>query len=320
MKKSLSCFLILLVFSSLTLILIPVVQGQIEEEIKILNYSSYVDSYGFLNVVGEVQNIGSNVIDNITIAGLAISMDGSQTEAGKGIWANNLLPGQKAPFYLEFYSQSTSFIGVDTNDITLKVYHAVATNEYQYQNITITSQQGAAKANGEYWVHGELKNEGTQTASNVALVATFYNSEAIPIAAGYKTFNFSIAAGASTTFDVPAFDLNQTIVSSDKIIKSYSLLVQVKSPKLTGNAPVINETSTPIPGGTMEPSNADPSSVDSGSPGNDQNIIYAAVIAVAIVGVVAVLLLIQRRKSTTSQNRTSEHKKHSKDKTIKKIR
>jgi hypothetical protein len=311
MKKTLSCFLILLVISSLTLTLIPSVSSQ-TENIKILNYSCYVDYLGILNVVGEVQNTGSTVIDNITVAGLVTVPDGSQAEAGNGVWGNNLLPGQKAPFYIEFYPQEVTFSGVDTSDITLKVYHAVATNEYQYQNVTITSQQGAAKANGEYWVHGELKNEGTQTASNVALVATFYNSEAIPIAAGYKTFNVSIAAGASTTFDIPAYDLNQTTVSSDKIIKSYNLLVQVKSPKLTGVAPVINETSTPIPGGTVEPSNADPSSVDSGnSLENDQNIIYAAVITVALVAVVAVILLIQRRKSTAKQSRASGPKKQS---------
>lgn len=221
MKKAITCFLILLVISSLTLTLIPSVKSQTDAEVKILNYSCYVDSLGNLCVVGEVQNTGLNVIDNITIAGLATSQDGTQTEGGNSIWGNNLLPGQKAPFYLEFYSQSTSFYGIETSDITLKVYHAVATNQYLYQNMTITSQQGAPKSNGEYWIHGELKNVGTQTATNVAVVGTFYNSEGIPIAVGYKNFNnTSIAAGASTTFDVPAFDLNQTIVSSDKIIKS----------------------------------------------------------------------------------------------------
>ncbi len=314
MKKAISCLLVLLVISSLTLTLIPSAKSQTEADIKILNYSSYVDSLGNLCVVGEVQNTGLNVIDNVTIAGLATSSDGTQTETGNSLWGNNLLPGQKAPFYLEFYSQSATFSDIDTSDITLKVYHAVATNQYLYQNVTITSQQGAPKANGEYWAHGELKNVGTQTATNVAVIGTFYNSAGIPIAVGVKSFNTSIAAGASATFDVPAYDLNQTIVSSDKIIKSYSLLVQVKSPKLTGAAPVINETSTPIPGGTVEPSNVNPSSVESGnSTGNDQNIIYGVVIAVAIVAVIAALLLIQKRKSKTAQSRTPEPKKHPKN-------
>jgi hypothetical protein len=314
MKKSFSCLLILLVISSLTLTLIPSVKSQTEADIKILNYSCYVDSLGYLTVVGEVQNKGSNVIDNITIAGLATSTDGTQTEAGNIIWGNNLLPGQKAPFYIEFISQSTSFYDIESSEITLKVYHAVATNQYQYPNVIISSQQGAPKSNGEYWIHGELKNVGTQTATNVAVIGTFYNSAGIPIAVGYKNFNnTSIAAGTSTTFDVPAFDLNQTIVSSDKIIKSYSLLVQVKSPKLTGAAPVINETSIPIPGGTVGPSNVDPSRVESdNSSGNDQNIMYAAVIAVAIVAVIVALVLIQRRKSTTIQSRISQPKKNSK--------
>ncbi len=63
----------------------------------------------------------------------------------------------------------------------------------------------------------------------------------------------------------------------------------------------------------MEPSNVDPSSVESGnSLGNDQDIMYAAVIVGAIVAVIVALLLIQRRKSTTIQNRVSEPKKHSK--------
>jgi uncharacterized membrane protein len=55
----------------------------------------------------------------------------------------------------------------------------------------------------------------------------------------------------------------------------------------------------------VEPSNADPSSVDSGnSLENDQNIIYAAVITVALVAVVAVILLIQRRKSTANSKQS----------------
>ncbi len=75
-------------------------------------------------------------------------------------------------------------------------------------------------------------------ATGISVVATFYNSEGTPIATGYTDPVANLVADSTTNFKVAAFDLNQTSVSPDKKIDGYNLLVQLKSPMLSGNAPV----------------------------------------------------------------------------------
>ena len=60
-------------------------------------------------VVGEVENVGSNIIGNVTVQGIAFSSNGQElaittTQA----FVYHMLPGQKAPFYLDFNAASST--------------------------------------------------------------------------------------------------------------------------------------------------------------------------------------------------------------------
>jgi hypothetical protein len=317
MKKMLAGFLVLFAVCSLSLTLIPSTHSQ-TSNIKVLNYSHYVDSLGYLVVVGEIQNIGTNTITSVVLTGAVTSSDGSVTNSYAQVWVSNLIPQQKAPFYMEFNSQSGVNWQTDITDIAIAVYQADATANYLYPDLTITSQVGSVSPDGVFWVNGQIQNTGSQTAKNVTIVGTFYNSTGQVVAVGYSdktTMNpFSLEPQQSGTFKLGAFDLNQTIVPAEMKISTYSLLIQPLGPILTGAAPVIPVTATPPPitVATPGPTNSQSGSNPSGSM---PQWIYGAVAVIAIAVVaVAILTLMNRKKpqlATQTKNKPVKTAKRS---------
>lgn len=301
MKKAIVCILLLLAVSTLTLSFTPGASSA-TEDVRILNYTYRFDSKGILVVVGEVQNIGQNVISTVIISGTATPTYGSDVVSGDLAWANNLLPGEKAPFYMQFASNLTS-TGAWTgglSDVTIRVIQASTTTQYQYQGVKITAHEVSQSSDG-YAIEGELENTGSETATNVAVVATFYNSEGKPIAAGYSTAVATMAPNGINSFSLSAINLDQTTAGSDNQISTYSLMVQVEEPLLSGSLPAAQ---TPVTGPDDSQTPTDPA--------NNLSFVYIAVFVVAIVIVIAVWFLIKRRRSTD----ISPRGKHSSSKRV----
>ncbi len=309
-KGNLSAIALLVVFT-FCIALVPITHGQVET-VKVLNYSYYIDILGNLVLVGEVQNIGTTVLKYVDIAGRITSSDGSQAQWENRVLGLYLLPQQKAPFYLEFSRQSASYgswFGVIILNVELVAYIAPETTKYQYQNVEVTTHQGSANSVGEYWVNGELKNTGTQTASNITIVATYYNSSGATVAFGYTNRISTLSPNEIKTFKVGAFDLNQTEVSSDKKIYGYSLLVQVESPLSEGIAP----TASSAPVGTSGPiDSGNDMDTDTGNNLDATNIVI--IVAVIVIVVVALILFSKRKKSKLSSETSIQRVKDKKHK------
>ena len=317
MKKPAVYFLVLLTICSLTLTLVPIVHSQVEPtNVKVVSYSWYIDSLGLLVVVGEVQNVGSATVSSVILTGTASSSDGGQVTSNTQVYVTDLIPNQKAPFYWEFYDQSNENGGgwthPDVTGIDIHILKADTTASYEYPDLTITNDQYSIGTNrgstptdpsadyGVYWVTGQIKNTGSQTATNVRLIGTFYNSSGSVVAVGgyiNEVVSASLAPSASSSFKFGAYDLNQTGIQSDKKITSYSLLIQVEGPILNGTAPSIAPTVPPTQGTTTSPTGTgSPSFNSAGQP--LQNWIYGA-IAVIVIAVVAAVLLTLRSRSKT---------------------
>lgn len=308
MKKTLTCLLIILVASSLTFTLTPNTSAQ-TSNVRILdNYSFYEDSIGNLVVVGEVQNVGSNIIANITLTG-EITSDTVTAQGNCAVWGYYLLPGQKAPFYMEFYKENSgSWTDVVKSDISIEVYHAPETNQYMYQGVQVASSQATPTATGEYWVTAQLQNNGTENAQGVWVYATYFNSQGEAVGSGWIKPISSIAAGATTTVKVPCWDLNQTTVDSSHKITAYSLLVQMTSPMQTatnGNIPVVSNNPTPVPAGTTAVTNG--SQTNGGI--DTTTIILVVIVTVALIAVAAVLIVSRRKKAQGEAFEPAEHTK-----------
>jgi hypothetical protein len=320
MNKTVTIFLVILAICSLSL---TIVSGALSQDqkgnVKILNYSYYLDSLGLIVVVGEVQNQGTNTLTSVILTGSIVSQDGiyqSNSYTIIGIppaEVTYLNSQQKAPFYMEIYPPQNSpdgtWYSIDIASVNLQVAQANAIANHQYSNLTITSKQSSIGSTtddkGVFWVNGNIQNIGSQTASNITVFGTFYNSTGATVAVGYSNTVASLSASGSGSFKLGAFDLNQTGISATKKITDYSLLINVQAPILQGTAIVPTASPSPIinPSPTATSTNSSPTPINSqsGSDSTGSQVtptwIYAVIIVTAIVAVAAVLLVLSKRKS-----------------------
>jgi hypothetical protein len=115
----------------------------------------------------------------------------------------------------------------------------------------------------------------------------------------------SLSQSSVASFKVGAFDYNQTIVPSKQKIASYSLLVQVEKPLLSGTPPSLppsNSTSTTTPSDSTPSSTIAPETQ------------YIAVIVVVILGVVGTILVLNKRKAKAQATKNLKLQKREKQK------
>jgi hypothetical protein len=309
MKRAIVCLLIVfLVFSALSLISVPQAasQPQPDSNIKVVNYNWYLDSYGYLDAVGEIQNTGTDTYSNVTLIGILSTADGSAAESYGMVWVTDLLPNQKAPFYMQFDATNTfygTFIGVEISKIDFTAYPSEKTNNYLYPDVSVSNSNGWVDTDGSFYVSGTVKNTGTKDAKNVFIAVTFYNSEGKIAGVGVTNNPITpnpILPGSTADFKVGAWDLNQSSVEAQYKISSYSVLVQVSGTVLQGDAPAVtpNPTSGPITSGN-------PNSQATGTPGSDSgfntDLVVAAVAVVVVVVVVLALLRFKKPKTGSAQ-------------------
>ena len=312
MKKTITIFLVILTICSLSLTMVPGAHSQDQKgTIKILDYSYYFDSLGLIVVVGQVQNQGSNTVTNVIVTGTIVSRDGNYQSSSYTIIGippaeiTYLNPQQKTPFYMDFYPPQNSPDGtwnsIDIASVNLQVAQANATANYQYPGLTITSKQSSIGSTtddkGVFWVTGNIQNTGSQTASNITVFGTFFNSTGATVAVGFGNTVASLSPSGSASFKLGAFDLNQTGIPASKKITDYSLLIEVKAPILQGTAPVTVPTASPGP--IVNPSPTATSASSSPTTGSEATPtwIYAVIIVIAIVAVAGGLLVLRKRKT-----------------------
>jgi hypothetical protein len=264
-------------------------------EAQVLSYSWYVapsstviaSGVGDLVVVGEVQNVGSNVIGNVTVEGTALSSTG-QTLAATSVQAfvYHMLPGQKAPFYLDFTAQSSTSQDLSwvssVSTVTVSVSSVEDTYERQYKDLTIPNPGGTTSYidnNGTYTVYGTLVNTGNQSAVKPWVVATFYNASGTVIGLNYTNYlTDSLAPGNPQRFFATPTD-NTAQLSSE--IASYAL--QIDSLTMANSASSSTSTSSPT---TSPPT----------STAQLPTLPIVVVVVVVVVAIAALMLLRKRQK------------------------
>ena len=303
MKKIIAVVLLaVLILAAFNILSAPRVKAQASQA-KVLSYYWYeapVDTvlgdFGDLVAVGEVQNVGSNVIGYVVVEGTAYNSTGgflnSYEVKASGF---NLLPEQKAPFYIDFPSQD-SVTGDDTytsNVTTVFVNVYVSdTNSTPYTSLTVpTSTVSASDATGTFTVSGTVQNTGSQTVGNVVVVTSFYNASGEIVSFNITSYldsnsgGTSFAPGDSSSFTATPTDNTPTLSSE---IANYSFLVQ--STPLTTTSP----TSTPSP--TTTPISTSNSTKTTQSSSLNSAVLYGGATAVVIIVVAALLFLRKRNK------------------------
>ena len=308
MKKIITAvILVALILAAFSMLLGPKVRAD-TSEVNVVSYSWYVapsstflvENAGDLIAVGEIQNVGSNVIGTVTVVGLAYNSTGFLDRNNAYIYVNNLPAGQKAPFYIDFIPEhsitnDTSWVP-SVNNVTVVVTYASDTNATQYSGLTTSAVTSSVDSTGTFTVTGTVQNTGNEAASNVFVDTTFYNASGTVIAMNVTNYlSDSLAPGQSVPFTATPAD-NPVQLSSE--ITNYSLLIQYTS--LT-----TSPTPTPSP-----PPTATPTSTPTASPTPTRSPVFTlsgltyiavgAIIIVVVVIVVTVLLLRKRHVNAQS--------------------
>jgi hypothetical protein len=292
-KKSAIFAFVVAITITLCMTLIPNVFSQ-PENIRVLSYNWYINpaSSDLVAVVGEVQNVGPNIIDYVRVIGTFYASDGTPLA---GDSARSLTT--QAPFYIivPTYDSGTgmSWDPQSIDHLTILVNRAEPTESSQYQGLEISSQESSTDAYGYYKVTGVVKNTGTQSTNQAGVVATFYNSTGSVVAVGSSYLNpSSIAPGSTASFTV--YPLDYTVVIGE--ISSYSLLIQTQN-----TTPSATPTPSPTASPSLSPTPAPtPTPTETGNgTGIPDTYVYAAVAVVIIciaIGIFALSMRALRRK------------------------
>jgi hypothetical protein len=308
-KKITIIIVALLMVSSCAVFGVPRAKADMSD-VKILSYNTYLSpansatNYaGDLIVVGELQNTGTaEVFDLPQISAIAYTTDGLSVAAAYATaYVKDLLPQQKAAFYIDFspassdpngnYSGTLGWLPM-FNHVTLNVW-AQATNDTMYRGLAVAGSTSYS-VNGVYSVTGYVQNTGGQLTGNVWVVTTFYNASGSVIAANYTNFlTHSLAPNASISFLATPMD-NTAALSSQ--IANYSVLVQTmpyEAPVTSAPTASPSSSSSPTPTATTPPVDTTGSQGSSLSP----DLIYIIGGVVVIVVVIALMFVIRKRKS-----------------------
>jgi len=289
------CALILTSFTTLT---VPV--NGASSDVKILSYSWYpitdpvaAASSGRLFVVGELQNVGTANILFVNVLCSAY-IDGVEVARSSNLaFGSNLLPMQKAPFYISFVAESvlndkSLEDWTEITDVILTVGSVSNTNKDGYRDLVITSEKNLLS--GVYTVTGKVENVGTETISDMQVVTVFYNADGDVINLNCTNiYREKLKPASSLNFTATPFTFCPSGAITKHEVFAQSVNPQYDDPN-TSNPSNIKTPSTSVtpPKFTVSPS-------DKGN-GLSINTIIIIVVTILAIAAISTILVIRNRK------------------------
>jgi hypothetical protein len=260
-----------------------------------------------LVAVGEVQNVGTANIQYMYVKAYAYDNDSNMLAESPStqIFANNLEPEQKAPFYIDFADLQLTATGDNTytanvTSVVVVPYYVKNSDDKMYLDLTVTSESSTT---GGYSVIGSVKNTGSQIANQVRVITTFYNSSGKVVSINYtEVLSDSLNPGSSVSFAAKPVD---GYSGASGAIASYASMVQTKA-----NVPTTTATPTAQPTATPNPTTStstSPTPTASITQNNQDYTLIIVGIVVVIVAALAAVLLLRRNRGSSAPSSTSEN-------------
>jgi len=144
-----------------------------KDAVQILTHAKFVDGLGYTDVVGEVQNSGSENLHLVTMAATFFDAANNVIDNSTAVTLMDILtPQQKSPFKV---ISTKPRLNVD--HYRIEVSDATISNREPNRSLKIRGVSGGVNAvNGFYDVKGEVLNNGTSIARFVEVLVTFYDS------------------------------------------------------------------------------------------------------------------------------------------------
>jgi hypothetical protein len=168
-------------------------------DVTILSHTGYIDSSGYFNVVGEVQNVGDQTVHVKIVSTFYDSGDvpiaTEHTYAEIGV----LLIGRKSPFKLQMYDTAESAkMDHYSLNMTFSVTSSIPIG------LEILSNSSYISGGGSMHIVGEIKNIGCcEMATSIKVVATCYDDSGKVVAVSPHWGNVeSLYPGSKTSYEI----------------------------------------------------------------------------------------------------------------------
>lgn len=214
--------------------------------VKLLNYSSYVNSSGMPVIVGEVINDGKEPIKSVEVKGSFIDPSGNVLDSGSALTVIDLIPpGQKAPFMIA----GVADYATNVKSFELQIIK-FATGQNKPATLEISSTDQFSDGISEVRVSGEIRNTSDKTAIMSKVYATFYDdSQRVIGFASVDTEPSAIAPNAKASFNIKVHESVPTIISYTLYAESEQFstmpigLLSVGNPMDVGNKVSVSKLS-----------------------------------------------------------------------------
>ena len=173
------------------------------------NESSYVDETKIMHVLGEIRNDSGSAMGNVIVTASFYDKDGTLLAEYKNAPRLRVInPGESAPFDMRYLDPPT--VGRVAN-YTLAAEGKPA--DEKPVGIKILSSQSRLDVLGVYFINVDARNDGQQTATNPAIVATLYDKDGNVVAIGEAVAE----SGGRVTDMSPAQDAGFSIVVAERL-------------------------------------------------------------------------------------------------------
>jgi hypothetical protein len=168
------------------------------EQVTLVNHQGFLDSTGAYMVYGEVKNNGDTAAKNIGVKVTFYDSSNAVLDEGElSTKVDVLLPGRRAP-----YSAIAGVEGALVKSYNVELLDLTMSADSLPLGLEIVSSSAEAKTQLQsVMLNGQVKNSGTQTASYVDVIATFYDG---PSGTG------NVVGAASTTAQPSSLNSGQT--------------------------------------------------------------------------------------------------------------
>lgn len=193
---------------------LPTLPPEIEKGLLVLSHSTYVDTYGYFHIVGEVENIGKINTGKNKVTVTFYDEQGTPGLTGSGdSYLDVIKPGGRSPFEIVFPSPPE-----------LKNYRLIAewqvTDREPNSEIVVRDVEAKTDTDGYYVVTGNMTNTGENSVDTVMVISSFYDSKGTIVAVGAAFCDVVPLHPNETTSFIMAID---PLVSPN--IRSYYLQV-----------------------------------------------------------------------------------------------
>jgi len=297
LKKTLAVLVLaVLIVAAIPAFVIPNVKADASEA-RVVSDSYYVASApgtlaaktGDLVVVGEIENVGSGIIGNVTLQGIALDSSGTTLGTATGMaFTFETTPTERVPFVIDFSPASSWSANVARVNVTiLSVIDAYSPPP---SGVNFVLPPTGIPGN-PYIYTGTIINNGSQNMQMVWVVTSFYNSAGTVVALNWTSY-LNYVNGYSSVFKHGSGNALHYVATP--VDNTAAISNQIASASAVIDA---------IPVGTSSSSSGTPTSGGSTSSGAAPFPLLAVIVVVVIV-VVAVAALLLFRKHPEKQPET----------------